>query len=212
MGDADKLEWKYKIFSVWTFSHRILHFQCLLFFLILISFLQLNTLQLSLLTEGESWGCAWTRTGQQREGGENVSQGLFQAAVNHKLPLLGATLMMHGSCKSSIFTLLTAYLAQRNKTNKETRQHKWIWPWKLRLANASLFLTAWESLAVVFSLGFFFCLCLNASMQETKQFLRETRTLIEDHIPPIFPIWERHECHDYSEILQWLSWMWEGRD
>lgn len=54
--------------------------------------------------------------------------------------------------------------------NKESRQHKWVWPQKLKLSNVSLFLTAWENLAVVLSLGLFLCMCLNASMQETKQF------------------------------------------
>lgn len=47
-----------------------------------------------------------------------MSQRLSQAAVKHKLPLLGATLMMHGSCKSSMFSLLSAHLAQRNETKK----------------------------------------------------------------------------------------------
>lgn len=97
-------------------------FKCLLYFRILMFWMQLNTLQPSLLTKGESRGCVLTHTGQQHAETENVSQGLSQAAVNHKLPLLGATLMMYGSCKSSMFSLLPAHLAQCNKTNKERNQ------------------------------------------------------------------------------------------
>lgn len=107
---------------------------------------------------------------------------------------------------------LPIWLNATKQTKKETRQPKWIWPRKLKLASVILFLTAWESLAVVLSLGFFFCLCLNASMQGTKHFLRKTSGLTEDHIPAIFHIWERWKCYDYFEILHWLLWMWEGRD
>ena len=183
-------------------------FKGLLLFLILISWLQLNTLQLGLLTEGKSWGCVssyWAAAWGRGKG----EPGMVLGSAEPQAPSARSYAVMHGSCRSS---LLPAQLAERSKTNKGTRQHKWIRPQKIKLAGISVFLGARESLAVVLSLRFFPACAWMPPCEKPSAFSEKHQVLTEDHTPAIFHLGGRSECCGCFEVLHWLLCMWEERD